>query len=112
VKWVVVFQHIPFFVTNPDEPDDYFNIPKSNRSRYLDLLKRSGVRYVFAGHLHRNSSGESGPLHMITTGPVGKPLGNGASGFRVIRIDSSGLKEQFFDFAHLPNQLEEKPTAR
>jgi 3',5'-cyclic AMP phosphodiesterase CpdA len=108
VKWIVVFQHIPFFVTKPDEPDDYFNIPQAVRSRYLDLLKRSDVHYVFAGHLHHNSLGDSGPLHMISTGPVGKPLETGASGFRVVQIDSTGLKHQFFDFAHLPNQLESR----
>ena len=104
VKWVVVFQHIPFFVEKPGEPDDYFNIPQPAREQYLDLLKRSGVRYVFAGHLHRNSSGESGELHMITTGPVGKPLGTGRSGMRAVRIDAAGLKEEYFGFANVPNQ--------
>lgn len=104
VKWVVVFQHIPFFVQKPDEPDDYFNIPQAVRARYLDLLKRSGVRYVFAGHLHRNGAGASGDLHMITTGPVGKPLGTGRSGMRAVRINSTGLKEEYFGFADIPNQ--------
>jgi len=104
-KSVIVFQHIPFFVTKPDEPDDYFNIPRAARGRYLELLKRFGIQFVFAGHLHRNSSGESGSLHMITTGPVGKPLEGGSSGFRIVQIDSAGLKQQFVDFAHLPNQL-------
>ncbi len=110
VGWVVVFQHIPFFVQNADEPDGYFNIPKTVRSRYLELLEHSGVRYVFAGHLHHTSAGEYGPVHMISTGPVGKPLGTGASGLRVVRIDgktdAAGLKEQYFDFGHLPNQLD------
>jgi 3',5'-cyclic AMP phosphodiesterase CpdA len=107
VPWIVVFQHIPFFVREPDEPDDYFNIPRAARGRYLDLLKRSGVRYVFAGHLHRTSSGSSGPLHMITTGPVGRPLETGASGMRVVAIDAAGLKEKYVDFAHLPNRLDD-----
>lgn len=104
VKWVVVFQHIPFFVQKPDEPDDYFNIPQAVRGRYLDLLKRFGVRYVFAGHLHHNSAGESGDLHMISAGPVGKPLGTGRSGMRAVRIDSTSLKEEYFGFADIPNQ--------
>lgn len=102
---VIVFQHIPYFVKQADEPDGYFNIPTATRTGYLELLKRSGVRYVFAGHLHRNSSGDSGALHMISSGPVGKPLGDGASGLRIVKIDSTGLKERYFDFGHLPNQL-------
>jgi 3',5'-cyclic AMP phosphodiesterase CpdA len=105
VRWVVVFQHIPFFLNAPDEADQYFNIPATQRSRYLDLLQRSGVRYVFAGHLHNNSYGKTGLLEMITTGPVGKPLGTGASGMRVARLGFDGIQQAFFDFAHLPNQL-------
>jgi 3',5'-cyclic AMP phosphodiesterase CpdA len=105
VRWVVVFQHIPFFLQTPDEADQYFNIPVTQRSRYLDLLRRSGVRYVFAGHLHNNSFGNTESLKMITTGPVGKPLGTGASGMRIARLGVDGIEQAFFDFAHLPNQL-------
>jgi 3',5'-cyclic AMP phosphodiesterase CpdA len=106
VQWIVVFQHIPFFLSAPDEADQYFNIPLATRSGYLELLERSGVHYVFAGHLHNNSFGQAGSLQMITTGPVGKPLGTGASGMRVARIDAVGLRQAFFDFGHLPNQLD------
>jgi 3',5'-cyclic AMP phosphodiesterase CpdA len=105
VKWVVLFEHIPFFLTAPDEADQYFNIPLAARSGYLELLKHSGVRYVFAGHLHHNSFGQAGALQMISTGPVGKPLGSGASGMRIARLDAAGLEQAFFDFGHLPNQL-------
>jgi serine/threonine-protein phosphatase CPPED1 len=105
VQWIVVFQHIPFFLSAPDEADQYFNIPLATRSGYLELLQRSGVRYVFAGHLHNNSFGQAGSLQMITTGPVGKPLGTGASGMRVARLDGAGLEQAFFDFGHIPNRL-------
>jgi len=105
VPWIVVFQHIPFFLKTADEADQYFNIPLAARARYVELLERSGVRYVFAGHLHNNSFGQAGSLQMITTGPVGMPLGTGASGMRVARIDAAGLEQAYFDFGHLPNQL-------
>lgn len=106
VSRVVVFQHIPFFIHDPDEADGYFNIPKATRAKYLDILASAGVQYVFAGHLHYAASGESGPLHMISAGPVGKPLGSGASGLRVVRVKSTGLEERWFDFGHLPMTIE------
>ena len=105
-RMVAVFQHIPFFLKTADEPDDYFNIPKATRARYLSLLEKAGVRYIFAGHKHQNSYGEAGPLHMITTGPVGMPLDDGASGFCVARIAAGNIEERFVDLAHLPNTLE------
>jgi 3',5'-cyclic AMP phosphodiesterase CpdA len=104
---IVIFQHIPFFMKSGDEADDYFNIPNTVRAEYLQLLNRFGVQYVFAGHLHHNSSGEAGSLHMISTGPVGKPLGDGASGMRIVKIDSTGVRERYFDFGHLPNSFDE-----
>ena len=41
---VVVFQHVPYFVENAEEEDGYFNIPKTARRKYLDLLEQAGVK--------------------------------------------------------------------
>src|SRR5262249_24120763 len=51
-KRVIVFQHIPWFLKDPKEADQYFNIPLAARQRYLKLLHEFGVQDVFAGHLH------------------------------------------------------------
>jgi hypothetical protein len=101
-KRVIVFQHIPFFLERADEPDQYFNIPLATRQRYLKLLHEYGVKEVFAGHLHRNSEGRDGDLDMVTTGPVGMPLGVGRSGMRLVTISPAGLSHKYYDFSELP----------
>lgn len=106
MKWIVIFQHIPWFLQNPDEPDQYFNIPHQARTRYLKLFEQSGVKYLFAGHLHQNSLGTAGLLHSVTTGPVGKPLGKASSGIRVVRVSADTLKDKYFAFGNLPNQID------
>jgi serine/threonine-protein phosphatase CPPED1 len=83
---VAIFQHIPWFLKEPDEPDDYFNIPLGPRTRYLQLFEHYKVEYCFAGHYHRNSIGEASNFHVTTTGPVGKPLGIDPSGIRVVTV--------------------------
>jgi 3',5'-cyclic AMP phosphodiesterase CpdA len=83
---VAIFQHIPWFLKEPDEPDDYFNIPLGPRTRYLQLFEQFKVEYCFAGHYHRNSSGDAPNFHVTTTGPVGKPLGVDPSGIRVVTV--------------------------
>jgi predicted phosphodiesterase len=108
VKWIVIFQHIPWFLHSPDEPDQYFNIPREARTRYLKILEDAGVQYVFAGHLHQNSEGRDGSLTMVTTGPVGKPLGTATSGIRVIDIGEHGLCNQYFGLGNLPNRIDAK----
>jgi 3',5'-cyclic AMP phosphodiesterase CpdA len=103
---VIVFSHHPFFLARGDEPDQYFNIPLARRRPLLDAFRQAGVRFIFAGHYHRNALGRDGEIEMVTTGPVGKPLGDGASGFRVVKIAGPALTHRYVDFAHLPNTLE------
>lgn len=102
VKHLIVFQHIPFFLTDPNEADQYFNIPHEARARYLKLLHEYGVRQVFAGHYHRNAEGHDGDLEMITTGPVGMPLEGAKSGLRIATVSDAGVSHRYFDFGELP----------
>ena len=93
---LLVFQHQSYFLENPDEADQYFNIEEGARAVYLDLLKKSNVEAVFAGHYHRNSGGSDETLEMITTGPVGRPLGDDPSGFRIVEIGKDSLRHEYF----------------
>ncbi len=102
VKHLIVFQHIPFFLADAAEPDQYFNIPHETRARYLRLLHEYGVRQVFAGHYHRNAWGLDGVLEMITTGPVGMPLEGARSGMRIVKVSDTGVTHRYYDFGELP----------
>jgi predicted phosphodiesterase len=93
---IIVFQHQSFFLETPDEDDQYFNIERSARAVYLDLLKASGVEAVLAGHYHRNAAGIDGELQMITTGPVGRPMGDDPSGFRIFEVRDDSIRQEYF----------------
>jgi 3',5'-cyclic AMP phosphodiesterase CpdA len=105
VEHLIVFQHIPFFLTDPAEPDQYFNIPGETRQRYLKVLHEFGVHQVFAGHYHRNSEGRDGDLEMITTGPVGMPIETAKSGMRIATVSATGVSHRYYDFGELPDSL-------
>jgi 3',5'-cyclic AMP phosphodiesterase CpdA len=106
----VIFQHIPWFLEKADEPDQYFNIPIETRRRALALLHRYGVRYVFAGHYHRNSLGREGELEMITTGPAGMPIGPDPSGLRIAEVNNGTIAHKYYGFGTLPATIPEKPS--
>ena len=89
-----------------DEKDGYFNIPLAVRARWLDLLRSHGVRYTFAGHYHRNVYAASEGFQMITTGPVGKPLGPDPSGIRIAIVRPDSIQHEYFGFGNLPNKLD------
>lgn len=105
VTHILMFQHQPWFVHSADEPDDYWNIPQLARREYLGLLKRYGVRYVFAGHLHQNASATDGALHMITSAPVGKPLGNAQSGIGVVIVRGAQVEYRFYPLDAIPVEI-------
>ncbi len=106
-RHIVVFQHHAMFLKDAAEPDDYFNVPLARRSRYLGWFRSAGVSAVMAGHYHRNALARDGSLEMITTGPVGMPLGEGTqSGIRVVIVRDSGLEHRFYALGELPNKIE------
>ena len=101
-RHIIVFQHISFFLKDPTEEDQYFNIPRPVRERYLRLMHEFGVQQVFAGHCHRNELGRDGDLEMVTTGPVGMPIEGAKSGLRLVTVTASGVTHKFYDFGDLP----------
>jgi len=104
----VIFQHIPYFLQRPDEPDQYFNIPIETRLRVLALLKRYGVRYVFAGHYHRNAFGKDGDLEMITSGAAGMPIGSDPSGFRIAEVAGGLIGQKYYGLGSIPDAYPER----
>jgi 3',5'-cyclic AMP phosphodiesterase CpdA len=106
-KHIVVFQHHSLFLKDAGEPNTYFNIPIARRSRYLDWYRLAGVQAVMAGHYHRNALARDRGLEMITTGPVGMPLGEGTqSGMRVVIVSDAGLKHRYYALGELPNKID------
>jgi len=101
-RHILVFQHHPYFVDHPEEDDDYFNLPKLARRVYLKRLHDGQVDAVFAGHYHRNALAQDGRLEMVVTGPLGKPLGDDSSGFRIVRFDGEALEHGYFGIAPPP----------
>lgn len=103
---ILVFQHIPWFLHQPNEKDGYFKIPLERRMIYLDLFKKYGVKYIFAGHLHQNAIGWYKNIEMITSGPVGKPLGSDPSGFRIVRVYKSKISHKYYSLDSIPGHID------
>jgi 3',5'-cyclic AMP phosphodiesterase CpdA len=106
VRHIVVFQHHPWFLVSAEEPDQYFNIARERRDRYLALFQEFGVKYVFAGHYHQNALGNAKAMEMITSGPVGKPQGSARSGVRIAIVSDTGITHRYYDFGEIPNRID------
>ena len=91
----VVFGHHPLFLHTPGEEDSYWNLPLERRTPLLQLIHRHRVPVAFAGHWHRNSIAFDGKFQMVTTGPVGVPMGPDPSGLRVVDLEEQGVEHQY-----------------
>lgn len=112
-RHLVVFQHHPWFLKTANEPDEYFNIPTSRRAAHLALFREFGVRYLFCGHYHRNAEAKDGDIEAVTSGPVGKPLGNGRSGIRVAIVRDDRIDHRYYELSELPTKIElAQPTQK
>ncbi len=105
-RHLVVFQHHPWFLKTPDEPDQYFNIPRERRASYLSLFHERGVKYLFSGHYHRNAAARDGEIEAITTGPVGRPQDEDKSGLRVVIVHEDRLEHRYYSFGEVPNRID------
>lgn len=93
---IMVFMHHPLFLNDPEEADDYFNIPLKIRQIYLKLFRKYDIKAVLAGHLHRNNLAADPKFEVVTTGPVGMPLGDDPSGFRIVKVYADHIEHKYF----------------
>ena len=105
-RHVVIFAHHPWFLKTAQEPDEYFNIPGERRTRYLAWFREAGVKYLFSGHTHQDVVALDAGFEAIATGPVGKPLGKGKSGLRIVIVRDGEIEHQFYHFGELPNRVD------
>lgn len=71
----------------------------------MALFSQYGVSHIFAGHYHRNAFGKSGDIEMVTTGPVGKPLGKDPSGFRIVKVSENKVSHQYYELSQVPDHI-------
>lgn len=91
----IIFMHHPLFLNDPNEGDNYFVIPSVRRTKIIDLITEYDVSAVFTGHLHRNNYQKIGNTELVSTGPVGFPLGEDPSGIRHVQLDDNSLTHEY-----------------
>lgn len=90
----IVFAHHPFFMSDIDEEDGYFQIQKAKRHGYFDLFEDKGVDAVYAGHRHNNAEGTYGTMPVRTTTSVAFQIGEARPSIRVITVSDGTILDE------------------
>ena len=106
VRHIVIFQHHPWFLKSVDEPDQYFNLPREQRTAYLPLFHQFGVEAIFCGHYHRPLTASDGDLPVVVSGALGKPLGGSQSGIEIAIVRDAGIEHRYYELGEIPTRVE------
>lgn len=102
---IVAFQHIPMFISDAEEPDQYFNIPKNIRKPLLEKLQAAGVTHIFCGHLHYNAHGLYKSMEIVTTSAIGYQLGKDTHGMRIVKVKNGMLDHSYHSLENFPKEI-------
>lgn len=104
-KHVVIFQHIPWFLREPGEEKEYFNISCDLREKMLQKFKDAGIKAIFCGHYHRNAGGFYKDMELVVTSAVGAQLGIDKSGFRVVKVLDDRITHAYYAIEDAPETI-------
>lgn len=105
VKHIFLFQHIPWFLQNPDEEKEYFNVEKDLRLRKLEQFREAGVKKIFCGHYHRNAGGFYKELEVIVTSAIGCQLGSDDHGMRLVKVHEDVIEHEYLSLDNFPRNV-------
>lgn len=101
-KHILIFQHVPWFLNEPNEDKDYFNVEINARLEMLEKFSKAGVKKIFCGHYHRNAGGFYKSIEEIVTSAIGLSLGEQKSGLRLVRVTEDDITHQYFETENIP----------
>ena len=106
----VIFCHIPPFINQVDEDNNYSNLPKLVRRKLLKQTKDAGVSKWMCGHTHKNKISWFGNMEIISSSAVGsvfdknnKFIANiSNSGLRVVHVTNKKISHNFYTLDTFP----------
>ena len=101
-----VFAHHPLFVETTDEADKYQNLPVDRRGKYIDLLNKYNVQYMFVGHLHKNNISQTENLTIVATNALCVSHSTEPSGFRIVKVYPDLVVSDFYSVETLPEIID------
>lgn len=85
---VFIIGHYPLFLEQPNEAEEYMNLPVAKRKELLSLFEKSGVVAVLGGHTHRLLINEYKGIQLVNGETTSKNFDKRPFGFRLWRVDN------------------------
>ena len=93
---IVVIGHHPCFLAEPNEPDEYFNLPRHIRLPLMEQFKAYGVRAYLSGHRHIPHSYTHEQIQFVTAASSANNFDGSPPGFNLWNVDEDGELDYVF----------------
>jgi len=90
-----VIGHYPLFLENPEEEEEYFNIPPVKRKRILELFKSNNVVAYLSGHSHELVVNNYENIQFVSGETTSKNFDKRPFGFRLWEVLSDTIQHHF-----------------
>ena len=100
---VVIVVHYPLFTKEPEEKENYYNIPQPKRQEILDLCEKNGVVAFLAGHTHKQISNDYKGIQLVNGETTSSNNDERPMGFRLWNVDEEkGMRHEFVKLKGMP----------
>jgi Icc-related predicted phosphoesterase len=93
---VILVTHIPPFVTDIAEKDDYHNISGAKRNKLLEQLEQNDAVIWLSGHLHKTMNRKYEKITILNGETTSVNFDKRPYGFRLLRIYPDGMHDWIF----------------
>jgi Icc-related predicted phosphoesterase len=100
---VILMTHVPPFVDEPEEKDQYFNLSQETRMKWLTLAKEGGAFLWLSGHTHRTGRRAYNGITLLNGETTSQNFDGHPFGFRLLTVCS----DQQWDWDFQPLQTAE-----
>lgn len=106
---IVVVVHYPLFVNDPEESENYANLPLIKRRKVLKQCEYYGVVAFLSGHTHRTVVNEHEGIQLVSGETTSKSFDNRPLGFRWWDVDpEKGLRHRFVELKAIDKATEDQ----
>ena len=92
---IIVFGHIPLYISDVEEKEGYSNLAPQKRKEILGLLKRNDVKVYLSGHSHTIIINDYKGIKLISGETTSKNFDKRPLGFRLWNLSSDSISHQF-----------------
>ena len=101
---IFIVGHHPLFLSDPDEDNQYYNLPVDKRKELLAMFEKYGVVGILGGHTHKLYINDYKGIQLVNAETVSRNFDKRPLGFRVWHIDGERpFKHEFISLKNSKN---------